>query len=176
VAERAEAVASYAIAPLAWLGAVMLMYLMVRGYESPAVTFFVTPLTALAAGSVAIWGLVVRVRHAVKRTRPNIYFMPAMWLVGTLLWVGAMRLMPWEMGVSLAEGLKIGVVVLAGAVMVLSVVRVVQWSWRGCDCGVGRWMLLWPRLLWVWLLWAGVLVGVVPWCIGLIWVVVDSFW
>src|SRR5207245_7809816 len=94
-AQSARAVACYAAAPMAWLLPVAMLIALVRG-TSVDVERFIGVGLMVAAIVIGLAGIVVRIRHAVKRTKANIWIMPAMLLIALLLflipfWLGMLQ-------------------------------------------------------------------------------------
>jgi hypothetical protein len=166
--ERAEAIGWYASAPLVWwplaLGVITIMYLP-TGVSTP-----------LVQGIIAILFLLMMAR---------------VWLVGSgwrrMLWVGLLAMLgsgcmflAW-LGIEAAElygrhPARISVVWALGVVGVgLPLLRCAQWSARVKHRGGEYMMLDIPYLLGLWLVGIVVLLGVLPWCIGFVWLVIDSF-
>src|SRR5438445_4016720 len=81
--QSARAVACYAAAPMAWLLPVAMLIALVRG-TSVDVERFIGVGLMVAAIVIGLAGIVVRIRHAVKRTKANIWIMPAMLLIALL--------------------------------------------------------------------------------------------
>jgi hypothetical protein len=53
--------------------------------------------------------------------------------------------------------------------------RIVQWIMRTRHCGLGIALLGLAELLGLWVLAAVAFVGLLPWCVGYVWIVIDSF-
>jgi hypothetical protein len=173
VAESSEAIACYATAPMAWLLPVGVVIAGLRGADGVAVEGFMVVGLSIAAVVVGLFGIVVRVRHAVKRTKPNIWFMPAMLLAGVLIYLILFGLS--ELGWALRDRWKVILGVAAACVALLTMIRIVQWGARVRHWGAARALLAVPHLLGIWLVGGVFLFGVLPWVIGFIWIVVDSF-
>jgi hypothetical protein len=172
-AQSAAAVGCYAAAPMAWLLPAAILFaawpqtdqLFLAGYPA---------LALMGLGIlVALFGIGMRVRHAVKHTQPNIFFMPAMLLAGTMLFVIPLWLM--EVGIVLKQFSLLAPLLAASAVILLSLFRIVQWAARVRGSRADRATAQGVRLIGLWLLEALFLLGILPWCIGLVWIVIDSF-
>lgn len=64
---------------------------------------------------------------------------------------------------------------IAAVGILLSPVRIVQWAVRVIHGGVERWMVGAIQLAGLWLMGIVLLLGLVPWCVGFLWIVIDSF-
>ena len=64
---------------------------------------------------------------------------------------------------------------LAGLIIFTTLHRIVQWVGRVRKLSTGRAIVQGVRLAGLWLIDAFILLGILPWCIGLGWIVVDSF-
>lgn len=64
---------------------------------------------------------------------------------------------------------------LLGIILALTMVRIVQWVVRVRHGGAETAFLHAPYVLGLWLLGAVVWLGTVPWCVGLVWIIIDSF-
>ena len=60
-------------------------------------------------------------------------------------------------------------------ILIATIVRIAQWSLRVRKAGPLRLLILLPQLIFLWLLRLLLWLGIIPWCIGLVWLVVDSF-
>jgi hypothetical protein len=72
---------------------------------------------------------------------------------------------------ALAVLLEVLVIVAALA----SIARIVQWAVRVRHAGLERGLLALIQLLALWLIGFATLLGIVPWCVGFLWIIVDSF-
>lgn len=177
-AKSGEAIGCYAAAPMAWLPLATLFLLGSSDFRVGDWSGYFAPALVAVAVVVALWGVVMRVRQGRTRKRPNIWFMPMTWLAAGLMLLVAFGfgILDWDLNF---EGLgrlaHMLVAVSAGAIVLLTMVRIIQWAARVRGWGVGRAMLAVPQLLLIWLLGAVFFLGLLPWCIGFIWLVIDSF-
>ena len=64
----------------------------------------------------------------------------------------------------------------AGALWLLvTIARILQWVSRSSHCGFTGILFALVRLVGLWLLYILVLLGVLPWCVGFLWIIADSF-
>ncbi|MGA2496202.1 MAG: hypothetical protein ABSH20_00585 [Tepidisphaeraceae bacterium] len=64
----------------------------------------------------------------------------------------------------------------AGALwLLLTIGRILQWVSRSSHCGIGGMLVALIKLLGLWGLCIVVLLGVLPWCVGFLWIIADSF-
>src|SRR5678810_423489 len=102
--------------------------------------------------------------------------MPAMLFLGVILSaIGVVLLKLQDMQLITGIGWRAVPGFTAALVLLLTIVRVVQWAGRVKKLSVGAASLSVTRLVAIWLWGAIVLLGIVPWCVGLIWIVIDSF-
>jgi hypothetical protein len=166
--ERARAIANYSIAPLAWLPVFLLLAVGIYFGELDR-SFF-----ALLAVVVALAGLAIRLMRGLLGKKENLWILSLTLLLATAIfiislfmpvqsiWGGSFRL-----GVILSLALFIPV---AAAIF-----RAAQWSLRVRHLGMERALLTIPYLVFLWVAGIVVLLGIIPWCIGLFWIAIDSF-
>ena len=173
-AESAQAIACYAAAPMAWLLPAMILLLGHGEFRPRAWISYFAPGFVVLAAVMALWGVVVRVRQGISGAKPNILIMPMMWLgAGLILLIpfgfGGMELNMAGLGLA---GILLWISV--AIIFLLTVTRIVQWAARVRGWGMGRALLAVPHLLLIWLLAAVAFVGILPWCIGYVWIAIDS--
>jgi hypothetical protein len=83
------------------------------------------------------------------------------------------RVAQWAVGVPLALTAFAGCL-LAGAGALSALVRAGQWSARAVHGGAGRALAGSAELLGRWVVGTVAILGVVPWCVGLVWVLIDA--
>jgi hypothetical protein len=114
-------------------------------------------------------------KHAVMKTQSQFWFMPSMLILGTILLGLALLLMKLDPMVTPRNGWRVALELTAGMVLLLTIYRVVQWARRVKKLSMGGMLLCAVRLLAIWLWGAIVFLGIVPWCVGLVWILIDSF-
>ena len=70
--------------------------------------------------------------------------------------------------------LGVGLLLLLLIAVLGTLYRAGQWLMRTRHCGIGRAALGVGELTGLWLLGGVVLLGLVPWCVGFLWIVIDS--
>src|SRR6266850_1191965 len=173
-AESAEAIACYATAPMAWLLPGMIFLLGRRDFRMPDWSRDLAPGILVLAGLVALVGVVVRVRHAVKGTKANILFMPMLWLVAGLIVLIPFGFGGMELNVAVVGLANMLLAMSAGAIVLLTIARVIQWGAQVHGWRMGRALLAVAHLLLIWLSGVIAFLLVLPWCIGYVWIVIDS--
>jgi hypothetical protein len=72
-------------------------------------------------------------------------------------------------------GITMGMIIMSVVWILLMSTRIMQWSIRTRG-GAAASAVIGIPYLWLWWLWGGVVwLGIIPWCIGWVWIVVDSF-
>jgi hypothetical protein len=163
--ESAEAMAYYAIAPLAWVLPCGMIGLVFRYFhvepQHIAIFAFVTSLTVIAT---CLCGVLIAGKATVRLVGCAITFS-----------VFAHLIMMYEGSDIQLPGIAIGFLMVAIISILSTYLRVAQWSARARHSGFERVLVDVPYLFGLWFFGAIVFFGFLPWCIGFVWIVIDSF-
>ena len=168
-----DAIGCYAVAPLVWLVPVGFLVACLIGSEEVVPDRIVAVAMLLLAICIAAYGILRRLVHARRGTQPNIFFMPGMLAAGTFVFLIPLWLN--DLGFTLRNMPSVLPLSVGGLVILLAGYRIVQWAARARKLAVGATIVQGAKLMGLWLIEAVVFLGVVPWCVGLVWIVIDSF-
>jgi hypothetical protein len=173
--ERAAAMAYYSSAPLAWLFLLPFAILTAIGVGSivnPINTAIepVRNVLPLAAAAVAILGICVQCRQWIKTRKVSIWIIP-----GSLVLAFFLYALSEFAGAALGIPFACSILIFLIAAIPGTILQIAVWSARVRHSGFERALLDVPHLLGLWLFGAIVLFGFLPWCVGFVWIVIDSF-
>jgi hypothetical protein len=166
--ERGEAIACYAGAPVVWwpvgMGIVTILYLPTE-VSVPVVQRII----------MGVFLFIIAYLCFNARSGRLLLWIP---LLG-LLCAGCVMLASMAIDAAELYGRHPARITVVGALTVvlvaLPLVRSAQWSARVKHRGGEHMMLDIPHLLGLWVMGVVVLLGILPWCIGFVWLVIDSF-
>ena len=115
---------------------------------------------------------------ALYATGPLAFLLPALVCFAAAPWVEKWLADLFNDG-GLGWRVAMALIICGFALLLLAVgatgFRIWQWFGQSRHCGPLRTLLALAELVFLWLLSAVVLLGLIPWCIGFVWIVVDSF-
>lgn len=179
--DRATAMAYYSAAPLAWffpaaLIGVALVYLHSNTILVENYLWGIQGGLPTVAKVIVFLGLFWRFMQWLTKSKPRIWVVPCALVFGTFVYILFLTVSSSGGG---GPVISIGGALPAMGALIAATfgtpVRVAEWSARVRHSGLERAMLDIPHLLALWLFGAVILFGFLSWCIGFIWLVIDSF-